>query len=141
MEHPGKKIEALLKANGMTRKELATRTGVTEKHISTLISGEKKITVSFAMKLGYVFDGYDAERWITLQNEYDLAALEKKEKDSISDEEFAVLGQLDDVIEYFVSKGYISQAASRADKVIRLRTLLKISDLTLIPQALDIILR
>ena len=74
-EHPGKKIEALLKANSMTRKELAARTAVTEKHISTLISGERNITASFARKLGCVFDGYNASRWQQLQNEYDLSEL------------------------------------------------------------------
>jgi len=132
-EHPGKKIEALLKANSMTRKELAARTAVTEKHISTLISGERNITASFARKLGCVFDGYNASRWQQLQNDYDLAELEKKERNSITDKEFAVLKHLGDVISYFEREGGISQADSRADKVLRFRELLKISDLTLMP--------
>ena len=132
-EHPGKKIEALLKANSMTRKELAARTAVTEKHISTLISGERNITASFARKLGCVFDGYNASRWQQLQNEYDLSELEKKERNSITDEEFAVLKHLGDVISYFEREGGISKADSRADKVLRLRELLKISDLTMMP--------
>ena len=132
-EHPGKKIEALLKANSMTRKELAARTAVTEKHISTLISGERNITASFARKLGCVFDGYNASRWQQLQNDYDLAELEKKERNSITDEEFAVLKHLGEVISYFESKGCIDHADSKADKVLKLRGLLKISDLTLMP--------
>jgi len=132
-EHPGKKIEALLKANSMSRKELAARTAVTEKHISTLISGERNITASFARKLGCVFDGYGASRWQQLQNEYDLSELEKKERNSITDEEFAVLKHLGDIISYFESKGGISHADSKADKVLKLRGLLKISDLTLMP--------
>lgn len=132
-EHPGKKIEALLKANSMTRKELAARTAVTEKHISTLISGERNITASFARKLGCVFDGYNASRWQQLQNDYDLAELEKKERNSITDKEFAVLKHLGDVISYFEREGGISHADSRADKVLKLRGLLKISDLTLMP--------
>lgn len=132
-EHPGKKIEALLKANSMTRKELAARTAVTEKHISTLISGERNITASFARKLGCVFDGYNASRWQQLQNEYDLSELEKKERNSITDEEFAVLKHLSDVIRYFAGKGKIRESDSQADKVLRLRELLKISDLTLMP--------
>ena len=132
-EHPGKKLKALLKANSMTRKELAMRTAVTEKHISTLISGERNITASFARKLGCVFDGYGASRWQQLQNEYDLSELEKKERNSITDEEFAVLKHLGDIISYFESKGGISHADSKADKVLKLRGLLKISDLTLMP--------
>lgn len=132
-EHPGKKLEALLKANSMTRKELAVRTAVTEKHISTLISGERNITASFARKLGCVFDGYGASRWQQLQNEFDLSELEKKERNSITDEEFAVIKHLGDVISYFERKGSISHDDSRADKVLKLRALLKISDLTLMP--------
>ena len=135
-EHPGKKLEALLKANSMTRKELAARTAVTEKHISTLISGERNITASFARKLGCVFDGYGASRWQQLQNEYELSELEKKERNSITDEEFSVLKHLGDVISFFERKGSsISQAESKADKVLKLRELLKISDLTLMPHA------
>lgn len=133
-DHPGKKIESLLKANSMTRKELAARTTVTEKHISTLISGERNITASFARKLGYVFDGYDARYWMQLQNDYDSAELEKKERNNITDEEFAVLKHLDDVIRYYVSKDSIRQSDSPADKVMKLRSLLKISDLSLMPK-------
>jgi len=117
----------------MTRKELAARTAVTEKHISTLISGERNITASFAQKLGCVFDGYDAQRWQKLQSDYDLSELGKKERNSITDEEFAVLRHLDDVIRYFVRKDEIKQGDSLVDKVIKLRSLLKISDLTLMP--------
>lgn len=137
-EHPGKKIEALLKANSMTRKELATRTTVTEKHISTLISGGRNITASFARKLGYVFDGYDARKWMQLQNDYDSAELEKKERNNITDDEFAVLKHLDDVIRYLVStdrsEDSIKPSDSPADKVMKLRKLLKISDLALMPK-------
>jgi len=130
-DHPGKTIDALLRANSMTRKELAARTTVSEKHISTLISGERNITHSFARKLGYVFDGYDAKRWMQLQNEYDSAELDKKERNSITDDEFDVLKHLDEVIRYFVRKGLLDQVASPVEMVIRLRTLLKISDLSL----------
>lgn len=133
-DHPGKTIEALLESNSMTRKELAARTTVSEKHISTLISGERNISSSFARKLGYVFDGYDAKRWMQLQNEYDSSELDKKERKSITDEEFGVLKHLDEVIRYFVRRGLLDQAVSPADKVIRIRSLLKISDLTLMPK-------
>ena len=132
-DHPGKTIDALLRANSMTRKELAARTTVSEKHISTLISGERNITHSFARKLGYVFDGYDAKRWMQLQNEYDSAELDKKERNSITDDEFGVMKHLDEVISYFVRKGLLDLTESKADRVIRLRSLLKISDLTLMP--------
>lgn len=61
----------------MSRKELALRTGVTEKHISTVINGERGISTGFARKLGYVFP--KAQDWLRLQNEYDQEQLQIKD--------------------------------------------------------------
>ena len=55
MEHPGLELEKRINECGMSRKELALRTGVTEKHISTVINGERGISTGFARKLGYVW--------------------------------------------------------------------------------------
>ena len=57
----GGEIEQELKRAGMSRKELAQRTNVSEKHISTVINGEQGISPSFARKLGYVFK--DTSYW------------------------------------------------------------------------------
>lgn len=129
-EHPGKKIEALLNASRMSRKELAERTSVSEKHISTLISGERNITASFARKLGYVFGNkLDAKYWQHLQAEYDLAELEQKEQNHISDDELTALKHLGDVVQYFVRQGKLEKSDSQNEQVIKLRSLLRISDL------------
>lgn len=55
MLSPGAILDMKLQDTGMSRKELAIRIGVTEKHISTVINGERWISPSFARKLGYVF--------------------------------------------------------------------------------------
>lgn len=139
-EHPGKYIERLLKATGMSRKELATRTNVTEKHINTLISGQRSITVGYAKKLGYVFpvstaDPRDnAKYWQSLQNEYDISVLQEQEKNNITPEELEVLDNLRDIMNYFVSRGFMLPELNDVDKVLQVRNLLKISDLTLIPK-------
>lgn len=142
-EHPGKKIEQMLKKTGMTRKELATRTGVTEKHINTLISEERNITASFAKKLGYVLpvdeiDSDDpkenAKYWQGLQNNYDIFILEKQEKNNITTEEVKVLDYLEDIINYLILIGMLASNLSNVDKILELRKILKISDLTLIPK-------
>lgn len=139
-EHPGKRIERMLKSMGLSRKELATRTGVTEKHINTLISGERNITISFAKKLGYVFgDGSldpknSAIYWQNLQNEYDISVLQEQEKNNITNEEITILNNLDEVVDYLTSKKFISCGLNNIDKILQIRNLLKISDLTLIPQ-------
>ena len=82
-QHPGLKIQEKLNEFGMSRKELASRTNVSEKHICTIISGDRDITASFAQKLGYVFEGCGAQYWQNLQNTYDLSVLREKEKNNI----------------------------------------------------------
>lgn len=77
MEHPGLELEKRINECGMSRKELALRTGVAEKHISTVINGERGISTGFARKLGYVFP--KAQDWLRLQNEYDQEQLQIKD--------------------------------------------------------------
>lgn len=142
-KHPGEEIERLLKAMGMSRKELATRTDVTEKHINTLISGERNITVSFAKKLGYIFpvskiDPNDprenAKYWQSLQNDYDISILQDQEKNNITKDELNLLENLGDVVKEMISIKKVPPASNPVDKVLQVRNLLKISNLTLIPQ-------
>ena len=61
MKEPGEVLQEKLNENGMSRKELAIRTGSTEKHICTVINGDRSISAAFARKLGYVFE--DASFW------------------------------------------------------------------------------
>ena len=77
--HPGKKIAEMLEKYSMSQKELAVRTGVTEKHISTVISGQKNISPTFAQKLEYAL-GFSATEWLALQAEYDTTLLDYEEK-------------------------------------------------------------
>ena len=48
---PGETVAEVLEEREMAQKELAIRTGMTEKHISTVINGQKNISSSFAKKL------------------------------------------------------------------------------------------
>lgn len=68
--HPGETLAEVLKDREMSQKELAIRTGVTEKHISTVISGQENISSSFANKLEYAL-GIEKEFWINLQANYE----------------------------------------------------------------------
>ena len=69
--HPGETLKEILEDRNMSQFELALRAGVTPKHISTIISGEKNISVSFAKKLEYALN-VEAEFWINLQTLYDI---------------------------------------------------------------------
>ncbi len=133
VERPGDKIQELLDQTGMSRRDLAARTNSTEKHICTLLNGDRSITASFAKKLGYVFEGYDALFWQNIQNEYDIYELDKQEESNISNDELGVLKNLGDILKHFITKQYVHNDCSPTSKVIQLRQLLNISDLTLIP--------
>ena len=84
MRHPGEELQEKLNISGMSRKELALRTNVTEKHICTVVNGDKGISTAFARKLGYVFE--TPKYWINLQAEYDAYQLSLKEEYEISQE-------------------------------------------------------
>jgi HTH-type transcriptional regulator/antitoxin HigA len=132
MLHPGEILQEMMKKNGMTRKELAIRTGVTEKHICTVVNGDNGISTSFARKLGYVFE--NADYWISTQAKYDAWQLQIQEEHNISQKEIDLLKPLHDIISYFIECGYLHNNCGDASKVIQLREFLQISDLTLIPK-------
>ena len=55
MLNPGTELKNKLAESGISRKELAQRIDVSEKHICTVINGDRGISATFARKLGYVF--------------------------------------------------------------------------------------
>jgi len=57
--HPGETLKEILEDRGMSQKELALRTGVTEAHVSSIVNCQKAISVSYAKKLEYAL-GIDA---------------------------------------------------------------------------------
>ena len=52
IEHPGKLLLSEINRIGMNQKELSVRTGMSEKHISTVINGTKDISSAFARSIG-----------------------------------------------------------------------------------------
>ena len=73
--HPGETLAEVIEDRDMSQHDLAVRTGMTEKHISTVINGQKNISPSFAKKLEYAL-GLDASFWMNLQNNYDRELLD-----------------------------------------------------------------
>lgn len=131
MNTPGNVLDNYLKNSGMSRKELSQRLNVSEKHICTIINGEKSISPAFARKLGYVFE--DTAFWLNEQAKYDDEQSKIKEINSITAEEIGILKVLHEVITYCIEKEYLHNNCGDAEKVMQLRDFLKISSLTLIP--------
>ena len=132
MDHPGITLDRYMKEQGMSRRELAQRTGSTEKHICTIVNGEKDISAAFARKLGYVFQ--NTAFWLNLQAGYDDYQMKIQEENSITPEEMEILKPLHDISNHFIEKGYMHNGCGDALKVLQLRSLLNVSNLLLIPQ-------
>ena len=131
--HPGETLAEVLEDREMSQKELAIRTGMTEKHVSTIVNGVKPISVAFAKKLEYAL-GIEAEFWINLQSNFDRELLEFEEMNNISEEEVSVLKKLKDVIECWSELGWMKKDDNLAAKVLDLRKIMGISNLTDIPE-------
>ena len=131
--HPGETIAELIEDRGMSQRELAIRTGMTEKHISTVISGQKNISPLFARRLEYAL-GIDASFWMNLQRNYDEEIIEYEEIHAISDEEFSILDHLDGAANTFADCDLLQVTDNKVEMVLNYRKFLGISDLTNIPK-------
>ena len=132
IDHPGKVMQEKMNSRGMSRKELALRTGVTEKHICTILNGNKGISTGFARKLGYVFE--DTIFWMNLQAQYDSAQLRLQEENEVTQEEKDLLKPLHEIVSYLSKRKHISGVGGEIIQVLELREFLQISNLTQIPK-------
>lgn len=126
--HPGETLAEVIEDREMSQKELAVRTGMTEKHISTVIHGQKNISAVFAKKLEYAL-GIETSFWMNLQAGYDRELLEFEEVNNITEEEFEVLKNLKEVIEVWSSFGWLDREKNPAAMVLDLRSIFCISNL------------
>lgn len=126
--HPGETLAEVLDDREMTQRELAIRTGMTEKHVSTVIHGKKGISPAFARKLEYAL-GIETSFWMNLQANYERELLEFEEVNNITEEELGVLKNLKEVIEVWISFGWLDVETNPAAMVLDLRKIFGISNL------------
>lgn len=131
--HPGETIAEVMEEKNMSQKELAIRCGYSEKHISTVISGQKNISPDFAKKLEYAL-GIDAIFWINLQTNYDKELLEFEELNNITKEEISILSKFKDIFKEYKKHGFLDIDLSDVDEVIEARKVFNVSNLLQIPK-------
>lgn len=136
--HPGETINEVIIDRNITQRELALRTGFTEKHISTVISGKKNISVEFSKMLEYALD-IDASFWRNLQTNYDMDLLEYKDKNYISDVEISVAKEVYDASISIM--GIENNLSKVEDQVIFLRHKLSVSNLEILPKLTNVLYR
>ena len=129
--HPGETLREVMEDRNMSQQELAYRTGVTPKHISTVLNGEKNITSSFAKKLEYAFN-IDAEFWMNLQADYDNELLEFDELHNISSEDVSIFKSLKNVLQFIYKNRIIPKFETLEEQILELRKYLNVSELKLI---------
>lgn len=134
--HPGETLKEIIEDRGMSQKEVAARTGVSEKHISNVVNCIKPISVAFAKKLEYVFE-VEAKFWINLQSNYDNELADIEDINNISKEELTILKNLKKIIKHLVDMEFMEYNNSPIISVINLRKLLNISSLESIPDIIS----
>ena len=130
--HPGETLKEVLEERNMSQLELALRTGVTPKHISTILSGERNISVNFAKKLEYALN-IDADFWMNLQNQYDKEIFDFDELHSISQDEINIFKSMKEAFCFIVEKSFVPEIKQTEQKILELRKYLNVSNLTCIP--------
>ncbi len=131
--HPGEILLSEITRIGMKQKELAIRTEVTDKHISTVINGSKDISASFARKLDIAL-GAPNGTWAKYQSDYDQYKIRYNEENDISDDEFKAFRDMKDIVDYFLTRGIMTNHCGDSEKIIQLREILCVNKLTLIPK-------
>lgn len=132
-QHPGEALLCEINKRGMKQKELALRTGVSEKHISTVINGTKDLSASFARKLDIAL-GDVIGSWAKKQAEYDAYMAELEEQNGITDEERSILKNLKEVVNHFLKNGVMHNHCGEVEKVLQLRKILCVNNLRVIPK-------
>lgn len=133
IEHPGKILLSEINKLGMKQKELALRTGMSEKHISTVINGSKDISSSFARKLDIAL-GAENGTWAKHQADYDLYVTQLEEANGIIEEEILILKSMKDIVSFFLEKGIMHNHCGDSEKILQLRKVLCVNNLTVIPK-------
>lgn len=70
--HPGSILREELKARSMSANALSRALHVNSGRIVEILNGKRAISADTALRLGRFF-GNDAEFWMTLQSQYDVA--------------------------------------------------------------------
>ncbi len=80
--HPGEIVRECMGDN-LTITALAKHLGVPRVNLSNILTGKLGISAAVALKLGEAFPNQDAEFWLALQAQYDLARARKLKRSKI----------------------------------------------------------
>lgn len=126
--HPGETIADVLEERNISQVELANRTGTSAAYISNVIAGKKDISSKFAMALEYALD-VPKSFWLNLQANYEAEMLELNEASTITEDELAILPELNEVVSQ-LKKAHMISNGTQEDTILSLRKLFRLSDIS-----------
>lgn len=83
--HPGETLREELEARGMSAAALAHKLHIPPQRLQDIVRGQRAITPETALRLGRYFNN-EAEFWMNLQTQYELAELRRTKGDTIKAE-------------------------------------------------------
>ena len=128
VRHPGAELDDMLVLVDMPRKELALRTGVSEKHIDAVIAGTRDVSLPFAKRLECALR-VPARKWMEMQLRYDASLFEQKERDRFHPDEMDVSLRLAPVLPLLKDFKLLGNPENDMDVIRELRKFLGVSDL------------
>ena len=81
--HPGRLLKRELASRALSANRLALDLGVPSGRITDILNGRRSITADTAVRLGRYF-GNNAQFWLDLQSQYDIAVIEREKGADIS---------------------------------------------------------
>ena len=81
--HPGRLLKRELVARRLSANRLALDLAVPSGRITDILNGRRSITADTAVRLGRYF-GNDAQFWLDLQSQYDIAVVERQRGEEIT---------------------------------------------------------
>ena len=125
--HPGEYIKDALEALEMTAKEFSMRTGISERMLSGVITGNCDITFDIAYKLSQYFDN-SIDFWTNLQNQYDVYLKEQETQKAIEND----WELIKNIKKYLLQFHLIDEADDKEVIVYKARKLIGVNQLTLL---------
>jgi len=127
--HPGRIIAEIIAREGMTQKSLCERMGISEKHLSQIISGEASITVETSLLLENALGG-SASFWTNLEKNYQETKA-RIERTSLFKKELELLSRFP--YNELAKRGYVDHTTNREKRVENLWKFFGVNSLSFVP--------
>ncbi len=82
-------IKEYLDENNISQKELSSRLGMSEKHISNLLNGKSRLTEEVALKLETILPDVSASYWLNYETKYRLHLAREADDSALLDNDLA----------------------------------------------------